>query len=135
MTTVDVSVLVPAAQREAAARAMNLIAPGYPYPWGFSRAVALKSPAPTSQTAPTHWRAADQLEQEYAVAWQYVAVNGAVPAGWVLADGASMTEQEIVAAMAGVRVWIGNDVGNSVSWARDNMNSLTPALMDVPDEV
>ena len=134
MTQVDVSVLTPAAQKETAALAMNYIAPGYPYPWGFGRAVVPQSPAPTYETAATHWRAADQLEQAYAVAWQYVAVNGSMPDGWTLPEGATMTEQEIVDAMDGVRVWIGNDVGNSVTWAANNMNALVPPLMDRPDE-
>lgn len=134
MTIVNVSVLAPAAQRETAALAMNYIAPGYPYAWGFSRAVAPQSPEPTWETTPTHWRAADQLEQAFAVAWQYVAVNGAMPEGWSLPQGATMTELEIIDAMSGVRVWIGNDVGDSVTWARNNMNALTPALMDLPDE-
>lgn len=132
MTQVDVSVLAPDAQRVTAATAMNHIAPGYPYPWGFSVPVVPQSPTPNWQTAATHWRAADQTEQDYAVAWQYVAVNGSLPLGWTMPQGATMTEQEIIDAMVGVNVWIGNDVGNSVVWAANNMNALEPALMDRP---
>ena len=132
MTQIDVSVLAPDAQRVSAAVAMNYIAPGYAYPWGFSRAVVPQSPAPTYETPATHWRAADQTEEAYAIAWQYVAVNGELPEEWTIPDGATMTEQEIIDAMVGVRVWIGNDVGDSVTWARDNMNALAVPLMDRP---
>lgn len=134
MTQIDVSVLVPDANRVAAASAMNHLAPDYPYPWSFSVPVVPQSPTPTSSTTATHWRAADQTEQDYAVAWQYVAVNGSLPQGYTLPGDATMTEQEIIDAMAGAHVWIGNNVGNSVTWAADNMNALDPALMDRPPE-
>lgn len=134
MTQIHVAVLAPDAQRFTAAAAMNLIAPGYPYPWSFSVPVVPQTPAPSWETAATHWRAADQTEQAYAVAWQYVAANGSLPDGWTLPEDATMTEQEIIDAMSGVHVWIGNDVGNSVTWARDNMNSLDTPLMDRPAE-
>jgi len=131
MAYVDVCILVPNAKKSAVEEAVNWLTPTYGV-MGFSVAVCPVIPAPTWESTPTHWRAADSMLQPIAVAWQYVALEGELPEDFVLDENATMTEQEIIDAFDGTRVWIGNDVGDSVIWAASNMNSLSPVLVDRP---
>lgn len=133
MTNVNVAFLVTDANKTAAIEACGYLTPDYGL-MSFMRAVVPASPPPDYLTPITHWRMADETDQSYAVIWQSVAKDGALPDGFELPPGATMTEQEIIDAFVGAHVWIGNDVGNSVIWARDNMNSLVPPLVDLPPD-
>lgn len=133
MTNIHVSFLVPTAKKAAAIEACAHLTPAYGQ-MGFSRPVCPASPAPTYQTTPTHWRMSAVAEQAYAVAWQYVAVSGSLPAGYEHPAEATMTEQEVIDALDGATVTISNNIADTVTWAAEIMSALDPALVDVPPD-
>lgn len=116
MTQVAVFILTPAAQVDAVVAAVAHLTPGYIL--GFSRVVVPISPEPTTTTTPTHYRAHDAgVDQWKAVRWQAVAIDGALPPDFEMPIDATMTEQEIIDAMAGVTVELSNNVTDSTAWA------------------
>ena len=130
MTIVACCILVPDAKKADVEEAIPILTPTYGI-IGFIRKVCPTSPTPTWETSPTHWRSHDEVNQDFASLWQTVAIDGVIPGGWVMPEESTMTELEIVAAMAGTRVYTGGpDVGDTNAWAAGHMAPLL--LIDVP---
>ena len=130
MTQVACFILTPDAQKADVITAVAHLTPSYTL--GFSRKVAAADPAPTVSTAATHWRGHDAgVEQSIPVLWQAVATDGVLPEGFTMPEDATMTEQQIIDAMSGVKIVIGNDVVDSLAWAAAQMAPL--GLADVPE--
>lgn len=84
----------------------------------------------TWQTPATHWYTnGASVDQDIASAWQ-AAATGTLPDGYELPFDATMTEQDILDALAGVPIWTGANVTDAMEWAVANLTA--EGLMLVP---
>lgn len=134
MSMVSAAVLVEDAKKVPVTEMSLVLTPS------FNLAFAMKvcaipgigDPPVTWETPPTYWYTnAQSVDGEYATAW-LDAASGVLPAGFALDPETGVTEQDVLDAFAGARVWIGNDVGDFLLWADANLAPLGLARIPEP---
>lgn len=129
MTNIAVAIIVSDTKRADVIEAVSHLTPSYAM--GFIRKCCAIDPGATWQTPPTHWYSNDAgMDSALSSVWQDAA-DGTLPYGYALPNGATMTEQEILDAMAGLILFTAINSNDAIAWAMTNLTS--EGLQFVPD--
>lgn len=125
----SVAIVAPIARVPAVEAAIALLTPEYTA--GLTVPVCAIQEGATWQTPATHYYTnGASVDQYIPVIWQAATV-GTLPDGFEITDPeATMTEQAILDALAGIPIWTGTNVTDATAWATANLTA--EGLMLVP---